>query len=202
MAQQLEIIILTHHQHEINHIGSPILAIIILAHQQQEINVKSTLVAADEDGFDCEANIEKRAVAKAGDDDVNILEYGKGLDAESLLFKTVKVLGKVAAEFKQKSPTDSSEEKTSSETPVEPGPAKQKDIRENRAEEADPEIGSNEFEQGKDGKDDEPEGGRWRRGLYHEADEGAGEDEHDDPEQVVQPGEQLERGAEERIGGK
>ena len=104
-----------------------------MAHQQQEINVKSTLVAADEDDFDCEANIEKRAVAKAGDDDVNILEYGKGLDAESLLFKTVKVLGKVA-EFKQKSPTDSSEEKTSSETPVEPGPAKQKDIRENRAE--------------------------------------------------------------------
>ena len=184
-----------------HHIDSPILAIIIIIYHKQEINVKSTLVAADEDGFDCEANIEKRAVAKAGDDDVNILEYGKGLDAESLLFKTVKVLEKVAAEFKQKSPTDSSEEKTSSETPVEPGPAKQKDIRENRAE-ANHEIGSNEFKQGKDGKDDEPEGGRWRRGRYHEADEGAGEDEHDDPEQAVQSGEQLERGAEERIGGK
>ena len=163
--------------------------------QHQEIDVKSTFVVDDKDGFDCEANIEKTAIGRAGDlidNDVNILGDRKGLDPESILFKTVKVLEKVAAEFKQKSPTDSSEEKTSSETPVEPGPAKQKDIRENRAEEADPEIRSNEFEQGKDGKDDEPEGGRWRRGRYHEADEGAGEDEHDDPEQAVKSGEQLE----------
>ena len=151
-----------------------------------------------------EANIEKTAAGRVGDlidNDVNILEQRESVDVTSLHLKTVKVLEKLV-KFNLESPTDSSDDKcvskTSSEVPVDQGTQDKKD-REGRAE-ANPEIESNEFEQGKDGKDNEPEGGR--RGLYHEADEGAGEDEHDDPEQAVQPREQLERGSEERIGGK
>ena len=133
-----------------------------------------------------DANIEKTAAEKVVDNDVNILEERKSLDVKSLRFKTVKVLEKVV-KFKLESPTDYSDDKclfkTTSEVPVDQGTQNEKDTT-NRAE-ANPEIKSNEFEQGKDGEDDEPEGGR--RGLDHEADEGAGEDEHDDSEQVVQP---------------
>ena len=55
---------------------------------------QAIFVADEKDGFDCDAKIEKVEVGRAGDlidDGVNIL----GLDAENLLFKTVKVLAKL-----------------------------------------------------------------------------------------------------------
>ena len=109
--------------------------------------------------MDFDANIEKTATEKVVDKDANILEERKSLDVESL--KTVKVLEKVV-KFKLESPTDFSDDKcvskTTSEVPVDQGTQNEKATT-NRAE-ANPEIKSNEYEQGKDGKVNEPEGGR------------------------------------------
>ena len=108
------------------------------------------------------------------DDDVDIWEVN--LDVGSL-FKTVKVPERFA-KFKLKSLTDLSDDKCLIlKEPVDQKTPNKKDEK-NKAE-----RNPDEFE---DDKDSKAKAG-WRRGLDHSADEGAGEDEHDDPEQVVQP---------------